>query len=217
VSIVLLIRHGRTTANIDGILAGRAPKVGLDEVGLTQARTLVERLAGIQLSAVVCGPLHRCRQTADLLVRDRWALRVTVDHRLTECDYGDWTGRRLRDLSRHRLWRVIHSHPSAVTFPGGESMRAVQARAVNAIREHDARVADAAGPQAVWVAVSHGDVIKAVVADALGMHLDMFQRLSVDPGSVTVLTYTETSSLLVRMNDTGEDLSAFFGKPHRGG
>ena len=217
VSTVLLIRHGRTTANTDGILAGRAPKVGLDELGRTQARRLAARLIGIQLSAVVCGPLQRCRETADLLVRDRRAPKITVDHRLTECDYGDWTGRRLRELSRRRLWRVMQSHPSAVTFPGGESMRAVQVRAVNAIREHDARVAEAAGPRAVWAAVSHGDVIKAVVADALGLHLDLFQRVLVDPGSITVLTYTELSPLVVRMNDTGGDPSDLYGTPHGSG
>jgi probable phosphomutase (TIGR03848 family) len=216
VPTVLLIRHGRTTANTDGILAGRAPEVGLDDVGRTQARSLATRLTGIRLSAVVCGPLQRCRETADQLVRDRPALQVTVDDRLTECDYGDWTGRPLRELSRHRLWRAMQSHPSGVTFPGGESMRAVQVRAVNAIREHDVRVAEAAGPQVVWAAVSHGDVIKAVVADALGLHLDLFQRLLVDPGSITVLTYTELGPLVVRMNDTGGDMSGLHGNSQEG-
>ena len=211
-STVLLIRHGRTTANTAGILAGQAPGVGLDDVGVTQARNMADRLAGVHLSALVCGPLQRCRETADLLVADGRAPEVVTDHRLTECDYGAWTGRRLAELSRHRLWRVIRSHPAAVTFPGGESMRAVQARAVDAVREHDALVSEAAGPRAIWAAVSHGDVIKAVVADALGMHLDLFQRLVVDPGSVTVLTYTELRPFVVSLNDTGGNPSGLHGK-----
>ena len=209
---MLLIRHGRTTANTAGILAGQAPGLGLDDVGVTQARNMAERLAGVRLSALVCGPLQRCRETADLLIADGRAPEVVIDHRLTECDYGAWTGRRLAELSRHRLWRVMRSHPAAVTFPGGESMRAVQARAVDAVREHDALVSEAAGPRAIWAAVSHGDVIKAVVADALGMHLDLFQRLVVDPGSVTVLTYTELRPFVVSLNDTGGNPSGLHGK-----
>jgi broad specificity phosphatase PhoE len=106
------------------------------------------------------------------------------------------------------LWRVVQAHPSAVTFPGrqGESMLAMQLRAVEAVREHDAAVAERHGPDAVWVAVSHGDVIKAVLADALGMHLDAFQRLVVDPASVSVIRYTPLRPFVERINDSGADL-----------
>ena len=204
---VLLVRHGRTSANAAGILAGAAAGVGLDEVGRAQVRALAARLAAIPLAAAVSGPLRRCRETADILMAERAAPAVVVENRLTECDYGDWTGRPLRELSRERLWRVVQDHPSAVTFPGGESMRAVQARAVDAVREHDARVAEAAGRGAIWLAVSHSDVIKCIVADALGMHLDHFQRLAVDPGSVTALRYTDMRPIVVGLNDTGGNLS----------
>jgi probable phosphomutase (TIGR03848 family) len=207
VPTVLLVRHAHTAANAAGILAGVGTDGGLDDVGLTQARALAARLAAVPLAAVVSGPLRRCRETADILMADHAGPSIIVDDRLTECDYGAWTGRPLRELSRERLWRVVQTHPSAVTFPGGESMRAVQARAVDAVRDHDARVAEAAGPEAVWLAVSHSDVIKSVVADTLGMHLDQFQRLVIDPGSLTALRYTDLRPFAVCLNDTGGDLS----------
>jgi probable phosphomutase (TIGR03848 family) len=206
VPTVLLVRHGRTAANAAGVLAGVEPDLGLDDVGLTQARTLAARLAAIPLAAVVTGPLRRCRETADILVAHR-PPAITVDDRLTECDYGDWAGRPLRELSRERLWRTVQAHPSAVTFPGGEALRAVQTRAVGAVREHDALLADAAGLRAIWLAVSHGDVIKCVMADALGLHLDLFQRLTVDPGSISAVRYADLRPAVLRLNDAGDDLS----------
>lgn len=204
---VLLVRHGRTDANSAAVLAGRMPGVGLDQVGRAQARSLADRLAGVRLAAVVSSPLERCLETASVLTAARGRPEVAVDDRLTECDYGEWTGRPLAVLARRKLWRVVQTHPSAATFPGGESLRSIQARAVEAVRSHDARVAADAGPNAVWVAVSHGDVIKAVVADALGLHLDLFQRLVVDAGSVTIVRYTDLRPFVVRLNDTGGDLS----------
>jgi probable phosphomutase (TIGR03848 family) len=210
VPTVLLVRHGRTSANATGVLAGWTPGVGLDDRGREQAGRLAGRLAEVPLAALVSSPLQRCRETAALLAAGRTApLKASVDHRLGECRYGDWTGRPLKELAKDPLWRVVQAHPSAVVFPGpqGESMLAMQQRAVEAVREHDAAVAAAHGPDAVWVAVSHGDVIKAVVADALGMHLDAFQRIVVDPCSVSVIRYTALRPFAVRVNDTGGDLS----------
>ncbi|MGH8776627.1 MAG: histidine phosphatase family protein [Jiangellaceae bacterium] len=212
-STVLLVRHGRTEANSSGLLAGRTPGLRLDEAGRDQATALAARLSGVPLAAIVSSPLERCVETAALLAAGRGTLRVETDERLIECDYGAWTGRTLRALSQDRLWKVVQTHPSAVTFPGGESMRQAQARAVEAVRYHDARIASAGRPDAVWVAVSHGDVIRAVVADAAGLHLDLFQRLVVDPGSVTVLRYTDLRPFVVRLNDTGSDLSGL--RPRR--
>jgi probable phosphomutase (TIGR03848 family) len=209
VPTVLLVRHGRTEANVSGLLAGRTPGVRLDRRGHDQSRALAARLRNIPFAAVVSSPLERCLDTAAAILAGRDGLAVTVEDRLTECGYGEWTGRALKDLSRERLWKVVQSHPSAVTFPGGESLRAAQARAVDAIRERDAQVSADVGPNAVWIAVSHADVIKAVVADALGMHLDLFQRLVVDPCSVTAVRYTDGRPFVIRLNDTGDDLSAF--------
>ena len=204
---VLLVRHGRTDANTAAVLAGRTQGTRLDGVGRAQARSLADRLAGVTLGAVVSSPLERCLETATALTSERGRPAVEVDDRLTECDYGDWTGRALATLTRTKLWKVVQAHPSAATFPGGESLSSIQARAVEAVRAHDAKVGADAGPDAVWVAVSHGDVIKAVVADALGLHLDLFQRLVVDAGSVTIVRYTDLRPFVVRLNDTGGDLS----------
>ena len=207
---MLLIRHGRTVANATGVLAGRTPGVCLDETGREQAAALGRRLTDVPLARVVSSPLERCLETARALPAAP-GREIVVDPRLEEADYGDWTGRPLKDLARTKLWRVVQDHPSAVVFPGvsGESMSAVHARAVAAAREHDAAVAAEHGEHAVWAAVSHGDVIKAVLADALGMHLDAFQRLVVDPCSVSIVRYTERRPFVVRTNDTGGSLDGF--------
>ncbi len=210
---VLLVRHGRSTANTSGVLAGRTPGVALDDTGREQAAALAVRLAAVPLAAAVSSPIQRCQETTGVLLavpgpRGRFRRRpeVGLDDRLAEADYGDWTNRSIRDLSREPLWRTVQAHPSAVTFPGGESLRGMQSRSVDAIRDHDARVAATAGDSAVWLAVSHGDIIKAIVADALGVHLDAFQRIVVDPCSVTVIRYTSLRPFVQRVNDVGGDL-----------
>jgi probable phosphomutase (TIGR03848 family) len=203
---VLLLRHGRTTTNASGTLAGHQP-VELDETGRAQAQAVGARLAaaGLKLAAVVSSPLVRCRQTVSGALPDA---EVIVDERLIECGYGDWTGQPLKKLAKDPLWRVVQGHPSAMRFPGegGEAMADMQARAVTAIREWDARVSATHGADAVWLACSHGDVIKSIVADALGMHLDLFQRITADPGSITTIRYTPLRPFLLRGNDTGGDL-----------
>ncbi|MEY9872492.1 putative phosphomutase (TIGR03848 family) [Streptacidiphilus sp. MAP12-33] len=204
---LLLVRHGRSTANSSGVLAGWSPGVDLDEHGEQQAKALAERLAGLPLSAVVSSPLDRCRQTVAPLLAARPELgALRLDERLGECRYGDWTGRPLAELAREPLWSTVQAQPSAVTFPGpeGESMRELSHRAVESVREWDAEVEREHGPDALWLACSHGDVIKAIVADAIGLHLDLFQRISVEPASVTAIRYTATRPYLLRLGDTGE-------------
>ncbi len=205
---LLLVRHGRTTANRTGVLAGRTPGVDLDETGVQQARAAGERLRGLPLAQLVTSPLRRCRHTSQLLLAGREdGLEPLTEARLTECGYGDWSGRRLADLAKEKLWRTVQQTPSAVRFPGGEAMTEMSARAVAAVRERDAALAATGGDDAVWVAVSHGDVIKAVLADALGMHLDAFQRIVVDPASVSVVRFTAGRPFVVAMNTTAGDLS----------
>lgn len=187
---LVLVRHGRTSANASGVLAGRAPGVRLDDTGRDQARRAGQRLAGVRLAAAVTSPLERCRQTTRLVLEPQARPpSPVVDRGLTECDYGSWQGRPLKELARERLWRTVQAAPSAAAFPDGETMAAMQARAVAAVRRHDTLVTAEHGQHAVWLAVSHGDVIKAVLADALGLHLDLFQRLHVDPGSVSIVRY----------------------------
>jgi probable phosphomutase (TIGR03848 family) len=205
VATVILLRHSRSTANSAGVLAGRTPGVALDEDGQAQAQALVERLAQLPLAAVISSPLQRCRETVAPLAQAR-ALEVSVDDRFVEVDYGEWTGRELRKLGKESLWKVVQAHPSAAVFPGGEGLAALQARAVAAVREWDAKLAAEHGPDVLWLACTHGDVIKAVLADALGLHLDGFQRIVAHPCSVSVVTYTETRPFVQRVNDCGDDL-----------
>ncbi len=202
---VLLVRHGRSAANSGGVLAGRTPGVLLDDVGKEQAQATGSRIAALPVRAVVSSPLERCQLTAEAIVGARSDdLDIRTEERLTECGYGDWTGQELKKLAKDPLWKVVQGHPSAVTFPGGESMRAMQARAVDAVRDWDQRITDEHGPDAIWVAVSHADVIKSVVAEALGTHLDNFQRIVVDPASVSVISYTPLRPFVVRYNEHGD-------------
>jgi probable phosphomutase (TIGR03848 family) len=200
---VLLVRHG-LTAMTGPVLAGWTPGVLLNDRGREQAAALAERLLPVPVAAIVSSPLERCQETAGALAVGR-DVAVETDDRLGECQYGDWTGQELKKLAKDPLWKVVQAHPSAARFPGGEALRDTQARAVNAVRAHNERLGD----DATWVAVSHGDVIKALVADALGLHLDLFQRIQVDPCSLTVIRYTSLRPFVVRLNDVGgavEDL-----------
>jgi probable phosphomutase (TIGR03848 family) len=205
---VILVRHGRTTANTQGVLAGRTAGVKLDAVGREQAQRAAGRLAAVPLVGVVSSPLERCRQTSRaLLDRQEPAVELRLDQALTECGYGEWQGRSLGELAKEPLWSVVQSQPSAATFPGGESLAAMQARAVAAVRGHDAAFEAQHGPGAVWAAVSHGDVLKAVLADALGMHLDLFQRLHVGPASISIVRYGTSRPEVVATNTDAGDLA----------
>ena len=218
---VLLVRHGRTTANASGVLAGWTPGVGLDDTGRGQVEGLGARIcaAGLSIARIVSSPLQRCQESAGALTQKAApGIPVESDDRLGECRYGSWTGRKLSELSKEELWRVVQDQPSAARFPDGdefpgESMAGMQARALEVIREVDAQVEAAHGAHAVWVAVSHGDVIKAILADAAGAHLDQFQRIQVDPASVSVVRYTARRPFLLRSNDTGGDLSSLLPPP----
>jgi probable phosphomutase (TIGR03848 family) len=205
---VILVRHGRTTANASGVLAGRTAGIRLDKVGSDQAAVVGERLRGLPLVSVVSSPLERCRQTARAIVEHQGGSPETPTEKgITECDYGEWQGRALADLAKEDLWSVVQNQPSAAVFPGGESLAAMQARSVAAIRRHDAVFEADHGPGAVWVAVSHGDIIKSILADALGMHLDLFQRINVNPASTSIVRYTAARPDVVAVNTDAGDLS----------
>jgi probable phosphomutase (TIGR03848 family) len=206
VTTVLFVRHGRTAANAGGILAGWSPDVHLDDTGRAQAAALGKRLRPVPLAAVVTSPLERCQETVAALLVGRDGLTPQVDDRLGECRYGDWQGQELKKLAKDPLWRVVQAHPSAARFPGdgGESLRDTQSRAIAAIRDWNARL----GPDATYAVCSHGDPIKCVLADALGLHLDLFQRIVVDPCSLTVVRYTELRPFVLRLNDTGGGVEA---------
>jgi probable phosphoglycerate mutase len=214
VTTVLLVRHG-LTASTGQVLTGWTPGISLDERGRAQAKALAERLAPVPLAAIVTSPLDRCRQTAEAIASIRrgtgQAGKLTADDRMGECHYGDWTGKELKELAKDPLWPVVQAHPSAVRFPGpeGETMLGMQHRAVSAIRDWNAVL----GGEATYVVCSHGDVIKAIVSDALGLHLDMCQRIQVDPCSLTVVRYTQLRPFVVRMNDTGGGVEDLLPRP----
>ena len=201
-TLVLLVRHG-LTASTGSVLTGRMPGIGLDDRGQGQAAAVGARLAGVPLDAIISSPLQRCRETAAAIAaaRNGHQVAITEDDRFAEVAYGDWTGKPLKRLAKEPLWRVVQAHPSAVRFPGpdGESLPGVQERAVAAIRDWNERL----GPKAVYLVCSHGDVIKSIIADSLGLHLDMFQRIQVDPCSVSLIRYTPLRPFVLRMNDTG--------------
>ncbi len=215
---LVLARHGRTTANASGVLAGRSKGVHLDERGVEQARAAGERLKGVRLAAAVTSPLERCRETTRemLRVQDE-PPPMSSERGLLECDYGSWTGHELKTLAKEPLWKTVQAHPSAAQFPDGEAMTQMSARAIGAVRRWDARVEAEHGPDAVWLAVSHGDVIKAILADALGIHLDAFQRIMVDPASLSVVRYTPLRPFVVNMNTSAGDLSHLKPPPKRRG
>lgn len=197
VTTLVLVRHA-TTAATGKRLGGWTPGVHLDEAGVAQAEATAQRLSTADLAAVYSSPLERTQDTARIVARPH-GLRVRTRRGLGEVDYGEWTDKPLAQLRRRALWSVIQATPSRVSFPGGESIRAAQARAVDATEE---LAAEHAGQTVACV--SHADVIKAVVAHHLGMPLDTFQRLVISPASVTVLALPEGGPpALLTINDTG--------------
>ncbi|WP_418059142.1 histidine phosphatase family protein [Pimelobacter simplex] len=215
---LLLVRHGRTTANASGILAGRTPGVRLDDTGTEQVARAGARIAAVPLAALLTSPQERCRQTAKAVADGQRGAghpvtKAVTERGLAECDYGDWQGRPIKELLKEPLWQTVQRQPSAVVFPGGESMVVMQHRAVSAVRRIDAAITAEHGPDAVWVAVSHGDIIKSVLADALGMHLDLFQRINVDPASVSVVRYAADRPYVLASNTHDGDLSWLAPKP----
>lgn len=188
----LLVRHGQSEANVAGILAGHLDSE-LTDAGMVQVRQLADTLAPVPLGLVVTSPLRRCAVTAEQIVAAQPERpRVHLDDRVIEVRYGAWTGRSLQELASEHLWSMIQSTPSSVTFPSdpvhaSESMTAMADRAWAAWQDWERTVVEAHGTRAVWVLVSHGDVIKSLLARALGLALDAFQSIIVDPASVSVV------------------------------
>ena len=204
---VILLRHGRSTSNTAHTLAGRSEGVDLDDKGREQAQTVVARIGELPVRAIIRSPLLRCARTVEPLAA-ALGLQPVVEDRIIEVDYGSWTGRKIGELVKEPLWQVVQQQPSAAVFPDGEGLAQVQARAVAAIREHDRRMTAEHGGDVLWVACTHGDVIKAVLADALGTHLDTFQRITADPASMSVIRYTDTRPFVLHVNHTGSGLTA---------
>jgi probable phosphomutase (TIGR03848 family) len=198
---VLLVRHG-STPTTGAVLPGRAPGLHLAEAGLAQAEAVATRLAALpRIDAVYSSPLERTRETARPIGAAR-GLPVKVDRGLLECDFGEWTGRPLKELAKEPAWRTVQRYPSGFRFPGGESFTEMSARITGALQRLVQR-----HESGVVVAVSHADPIKAAVADALGTHLDLFQRINVSPCSVTAVHYGPAGPAVLAVNSV-EPLSS---------
>lgn len=200
---ILLIRHAHSVANASGILAGKSPGVVLTDLGKKQSLELAERLAGSKIDKVRISPLERCHLTlAPLLdsmsVKSR--PKVIVDENLSEVDYGKWTGKKLTALYREKLWSVVQNRPSAMYFPNGEGLAEVQVRAMRSLHS-------AASDGGLQILVSHGDVIKSLVAAVLGTHLDNFQKIVIDPASITVLDYDGKDFRILALNSTAKPIA----------
>ena len=187
---LFLVRHGRSTANAAGVLAGYQSGVELDERGVEQAKKLADRFEIPDLKAIISSPVLRCQQTAQYLA-DRLSLQISSDERVTEMNFGTWQGRTVADLAAEPLWPSIQNQPSLVRFPEGETFLEVGLRAGEAIRDWN-ELFDSGS----YVVFTHADVIKVVVAEAVGLPIDYFQRIAIDPCSISILDYdTERVSL----------------------
>jgi len=193
---LVLVRHG-VTAHTGPLLSGRMPGIDLSDKGIEQAEAAADRIRALAVTTVYASPIERTTQTASYIAK-RFGLEVQPLPGVIEADYGDWTGGKIADLAKTDEWKVVQAAPSRAVFPGGESLRAMQSRMVDAL---DAVVA--AHPNETVVVVSHADPIKSAIAHYTGMHLDLFQRLHVSPASVTVFDFHAYGALLVKCNDTG--------------
>ncbi len=199
---IVLIRHAHSTANAAGVLSGQLPNVHLSKTGQEQAERLADRLGKLTIAQVQVSPMDRCTETlAPWLAKFGKNVNVISEPNLIEVDYGKWSGKKLATLSRAKLWRKVQGQPSSVTFPDGEGLAQMQVRAmrsVHAFFESDLELT---------IMVSHGDVIKAIVASAMGMHLDDFQRIVIDPASITILESNGGAIRLTRLNDSDSSVT----------
>jgi probable phosphoglycerate mutase len=199
---LVLIRHSHSEANAAGILSGRLPNVHLSEKGLAQSEQLAVRLGNFPVSNLRISPMERCFETISpwinsIVMPNNPRFEPIIDEELTEVDYGLWSGKKLSILSKNKLWKTVQESPSRMYFPKGEGIAQMQSRAMTSV--HQAVSSKAKGSAVI---VSHGDVIKSIVASALGMHLDDFQRIVIDPASISILDYSTMKPRVLLLNDS---------------
>jgi probable phosphoglycerate mutase len=197
-----LIRHAHSEANAAGILSGRLPNVHLSEKGIAQSSQLAQRLGDFPVSTLRISPMERCFETISpwinsIVLPKNPRFEPLIDEELTEVDYGTWSGKKLAVLSKNRLWKTVQESPSRMYFPRGEGIAQMQARAMKSV--HQAVAMKSKGSAVI---VSHGDVIKSIVASALGMHLDEFQRIIIDPASISIIDFSSTKPRTLLLNDS---------------
>ena len=194
---VLLIRHAVNDFVRTGRLAGWTPEVHLNDEGRAQAEALGARLAEVPLAAIYASPLERTMETAQAVAAHHPALTIRVNEGIGEVRYGEWEGKTIRELQGRKMWQMVQQTPSRAYFPGGETMRGVQNRAVEAIE-----TLVAAHPKDLIAVVSHADLIKMLIAHYLGLHLDQFQRIVISPASISTLSLEFGRPYVGSVNDT---------------
>ena len=212
---LVLIRHAHSEANAAGILSGRLPNVHLTEKGLAQSENLAVRLGKFPVSNLRISPMERCFETISpwinsILLPNNPKFEPIIDQELTEVDYGSWSGKKLAVLSRNKLWKIVQESPSRMYFPKGEGIAQMQSRAMKSVHE-----AVSSKTKGAAVIVSHGDVIKSIVASALGMHLDEFQRVVIDPASISILDYSSNKPRVLLLNDSRSVVTELLVAPKR--
>lgn len=211
---VVLIRHAHSQANAKGILSGRILGVHLSAVGVEQSHTLTSRLGKTKISALRISPMERCNET----ISPWWEsigkscnrnVELSIDNNLTEVDYGRWSGKKLSALSKLKQWKTVQNKPSAMYFPLGEGLAQMQERAMRSVYE------SLNTKKSAVILVSHGDVIKSIIASTLGMHLDNFQRIVIDPASISVIDFSSSIPRLLLLNDSQSQLEGLLNAPVR--
>ena len=212
---LVLIRHAHSEANAAGILSGRLPNVHLSEKGVEQSEHLAVRLGNFPVATLRISPMERCFETISpwinsIVLPNNPRFEPMIDQELTEVDYGSWSGKKLAVLSKNKLWKIVQEAPSRMYFPNGEGIAQMQSRAMTSVHEAvSTKVKGAA------VIVSHGDVIKSIVASALGMHLDEFQRIVIDPASISILDFSTTKPRVLLLNDSRSVVTELLVAPKR--
>jgi probable phosphoglycerate mutase len=212
---LVLIRHAHSEANAAGILSGRLPNVHLSEKGVAQSENLAVRLGNFPVSSLRISPMERCFETISpwinsVVLANYPKFQPELDPNLTEVDYGNWSGKKLAMLSKNKLWKIVQESPSRMYFPDGEGIAQMQARAMTSV--HEAVSAKGKGSAVI---VSHGDVIKSIVTSALGMHLDEFQRIVIDPASVSIIDFSTTKPRTLLLNDSRAVVTELLVEPKR--
>jgi len=212
---LVLIRHAHSEANAAGILSGRIPNVHLSEKGLEQSEHLAVRLGNFLVANLRISPMERCFETISpwinsIVLPNNPNFEPIIDQELTEVDYGTWSGKKLAVLSKNKLWKIVQESPSRMYFPNGEGIAQMQSRAMTSV--HEAVSSKAKGSAVI---VSHGDVIKSIVASALGMHLDEFQRIVIDPASISILDFSTTKPRVLLLNDSKSVVTDLLAAPKR--
>ena len=212
---LVLIRHAHSEANAAGILSGRLPNVHLSDKGLEQSEHLTVRLGNFPVSNLRISPMERCFETISpwinsIVLPNNPRFEPMIDQELTEVDYGSWSGKKLAVLSKNKLWTTVQEAPSRMYFPKGEGIAQMQSRAMTSVHEAVSTKAKGAA-----VIVSHGDVIKSIVASALGMHLDEFQRIVIDPASISILDFSTTKPRALLLNDSRSVVTELLVAPKR--